>query len=66
MDFAMDIDKLNLVNLVGKEMDKIMEYQGYLQFSSTASHKIIKSSRSPFWVQNNTSTSYILIHTKTF
>ena len=25
MDFAMDIDKLNLANLVGKVMDKIME-----------------------------------------
>ena len=27
MDFAMDIHKLNLVKLVGKVMDKIMEYQ---------------------------------------
>ena len=26
-DFAMDIDKLNLANLVGKGMDKIIEYQ---------------------------------------
>ena len=26
MDFAMDIDKLNLANLEGKVMDKIMEY----------------------------------------
>ena len=25
MDFAMDIDKLNLANLVGKVMDEIME-----------------------------------------
>ena len=33
MEFAMDIDKLNLVNLVGKEMDKIMEYQLLLQCS---------------------------------
>ena len=27
MDFAMDIDKLNLANLLGKVMNKIMEYQ---------------------------------------
>ena len=27
MDFAIDIDKLNLANLVGKVMDKIMEYK---------------------------------------
>ena len=26
-DFAMDIDKLNLANLLGKVMNKIMEYQ---------------------------------------
>ena len=26
MDFAMDIDKLNLANLEGKVIDKIMEY----------------------------------------
>ena len=26
MDFVMDIDKLNLANLMGKMMDKIMEY----------------------------------------
>ena len=26
MEFAMDIDKLNLANLEGKVMDKIMEY----------------------------------------
>ena len=31
MDFAMDIDKLNLANLVGKVMDKIMEYQIFCQ-----------------------------------
>ena len=30
MDFAMDIDKLNMANLVGKVMDKIMEYQIFL------------------------------------
>ena len=30
MDFAMDIDKLTLANLVGKVMDKIMEYQMFL------------------------------------
>ena len=30
MEFAMDIDKLNLANLVGKVMDKIMEYQIFL------------------------------------
>ena len=33
-------------------------FQGCLQFFSTASHRIIKFSRSPFWVQNNMSTSY--------
>ena len=27
MDFAMDIDKLNLANLVGKVMNEFMEYQ---------------------------------------
>ena len=27
MEFAMDIDKLNLASLVRKVMDKIMEYQ---------------------------------------
>ena len=27
MDFAIDIDKLNLANLLGKVMNKIMEYQ---------------------------------------
>ena len=27
LDFAMDIDKLNLANLLGKVMNKIMEYQ---------------------------------------
>ena len=27
MDFALNIDKLNLANLVGKVMDEIMEYQ---------------------------------------
>ena len=26
VDFAMDIDKINLANLVGKLMDEIMEY----------------------------------------
>ena len=31
MEFAMDIDKLNLANLVGKVMDKIMEYQIFCQ-----------------------------------
>ena len=30
MDFAMNIDKLNLVNLVGKVMYMIMEYQIFL------------------------------------
>ena len=30
MDFAMDNDKLNMVNLVGKVTDKIMEYQIFL------------------------------------
>ena len=30
-EFAMDIDKLNLANLVGKVMDKIMEYQIFCQ-----------------------------------
>ena len=30
MDFAMNIDKLNLANLVGKVMYKIMEYQIFL------------------------------------
>ena len=30
IDSAMDIDKLNLANLVGKVMDKIMEYQIFL------------------------------------
>ena len=31
MDFAMEIDKLNLANLVGEVMmDKIMEYQIFL------------------------------------
>ena len=30
MDFGMDIDKLNMANLVGKVMDKIMEYQIFL------------------------------------
>ena len=27
MDFALDIDKLNMANLVRKVMDEIMEYQ---------------------------------------
>ena len=31
MEFAMDINKLNLANLVGKMMDKIMEYQIFCQ-----------------------------------
>ena len=31
MDFAMDIDKLNLAKMVGKVMDKIMEYQIFCQ-----------------------------------
>ena len=31
LEFAMDIDKLNLANLVGKVMDKIMEYQIFCQ-----------------------------------
>ena len=31
MDFAMDIDKLNLANLVGKVVDMIMEYQMFCQ-----------------------------------
>ena len=30
MDFAIDIDKPNLANLVGKVMDKIIEYQTFL------------------------------------
>ena len=30
MDFAMDIDKLNLANLEEKLMDEIMEYQNFL------------------------------------
>ena len=30
MDFTMDIDKLNLLNLVGMVMDEIMEYQIFL------------------------------------
>ena len=31
LEFAMDIDKLNLANLVGKVMDEIMEYQIFCQ-----------------------------------
>ena len=31
MDFAMDIDKLHLDNLVAKVMDDIMEYQNFCQ-----------------------------------
>ena len=30
-DFAMDIDKLNLANLLGKVMNNIMEYQIFCQ-----------------------------------
>ena len=30
VDFAMNIDKLNLANLVGEVMDKIMEFQNFL------------------------------------
>ena len=31
MDFALDIDKLNMANLVGKVMDEIMKYQIFFQ-----------------------------------
>ena len=31
MDFVMDIEKLNLANLMGKVMDKIMEFQIFCQ-----------------------------------
>ena len=31
MDLAMNIENLNLANLVGKVMDKIMEYQIFCQ-----------------------------------
>ena len=31
IDFAMNTDKLDLANLVGKVMDKIMEYQIFCQ-----------------------------------
>ena len=30
IDFTMNIDKLNLANLVGEVMDKIMEFQNFL------------------------------------
>ena len=30
MDIALDIDKLNLANLVGKVVEKIMEYEIFL------------------------------------
>ena len=30
IDFAMNIDKLDLANLVGKVMDEIVEFQNYL------------------------------------
>ena len=43
MDFAIDIDKLNLANLVGKVMDEIMEnYQSLsIILSFLWHHKII-------------------------
>ena len=40
MDFAIDIDKLNLANLVGKVMDKIIKYK---IFASKASLLVIMS-----------------------
>ena len=30
IDFTLNIDKLNLANLVGEVMDKIMEFQNFL------------------------------------
>ena len=32
MDFAMNIDKLNLANLVGEVMDEIVEFQIFFTF----------------------------------
>ena len=39
-DFAMDIDKLNLANLLGKVMNKIMEYQPDAKYFAKVYRKI--------------------------
>ena len=46
MEFAMDIDKLNLANLEGKVMDKIMEYL----VDTLRQLRILPGINEPFWV----------------
>ena len=46
MEFAMDIDKLNLANLEGKVMDKIMEYL----VDTLRQLRILPGINEPYWV----------------
>ena len=48
MDFAMDIDKLNLANLVGQVIDTIMKYQIFAKVYQKIKARDLQKITKPF------------------
>ena len=53
MDFAMDIDKLNLANLVGQVIDTIMKYQIFAKVYQKIKARDLQKITKPFLYINH-------------